>query len=334
MRKGLVALAQLGVALFFLGILQGSAARAQGFSKGADVSWMTEMEASGVRFQGDDGKQQDVLQILKDHGIDAVRLRVWVAPKGGWNGVDDVVKKALRAKAMGLRIMIDFHYSDSWADPGKQTKPSAWNGHSYAQLVKDVQTHTRDVMAALVAKGISPEWAQVGNETNNGMLWNEGKASENMRNFAGFVNAGYDAVKAVSPSTKVIVHVSNAYDNGLFRWMFDGLRSNGARWDIIGMSLYPTPSDWQNLNKQALTNMKDMRARYGKDVMIVEIGMEASAAAASKAFIADLLVKARGAGALGVFYWEPQAFNWQGYGKGAWGTNGRPTIAMDAFLEK
>ena len=177
---------------------------------------------------------------------------------------------------------------------------------------------------------------QVGNETNNGMLWEEGRASANMRNFAWLVNSGYDAVKAVSPNSKVIVHLSNGYDNALFRWMFDGLKNNGAKWDVIGMSLYPSTTDWATRNTQCFNNMKDMAVRYGKDVMICEVGMEVIAPSACKSFITDIMNKTKavpnGRG-LGVFYWEPQCHNsWQGYGKGAFDTNGRPTVALDAFL--
>ena len=139
-----------------------------------------------------------------------------------------MVAKALRARNAGFRIMIDFHYSDSWADPGKQTKPAAWRTHTFDQLMADVYSHTFNTMNTLAANGIFPEWVQVGNETNNGMLWEDGRASVNMRNYAWLVNSGYDAVKAVSPSRKVIVHISNGYDNALFRWNFDGLRSNGG----------------------------------------------------------------------------------------------------------
>ncbi|WP_256009365.1 glycosyl hydrolase 53 family protein [Desertivirga xinjiangensis] len=158
-----------------------------------------------------------------------------------------------------------------------------------------------------------------------------------MNNFAQLLNSGYDAVKAIDPLIKVIVHLSNGYDNTLFRWMFDGLKNNSAKWDVIGMSLYPSANDWQTLNAQCLANMNDMVSRYGKEVMIAEIGMPASSATESKAFIADLLTKVRSVPegkALGVFYWEPQAYNgWQGYGKGAFDDTGKPTIAMDAFLE-
>lgn len=323
--------AALAILFFSLG-LQSGPAQAQ-FAKGADVGWLTQMEASGVRWFNDAGTQQDLFQILKDHGMNTIRLRVWVNPSGGWNGQNDVIAKAVRARNAGMRIMIDFHYSDSWADPGKQTKPAAWNGHTITQLQTDVYNHTFNVLNALAANNVFPEWVQVGNETNNGMLWEEGRASSNMRNFALLVDRGYAAVKAVNPNTRVIVHISNAYDNALFRWIFDGLRTNGARWDIIGMSLYPETGNWQTLNNQALSNMNDMRSRYGKDVMLVEVGMSTEPATTSRSFLADIIAKTRQAGGLGVLYWEPQAFNWMGYSKGAWGTNGRPTVALDAFLE-
>lgn len=319
--------------LCFSALLCFSGAASAQFAKGADVSWITQMEASGYRWSNDNGTQQDLLQILKDHGMDTIRLRVWVNPSGGWNGRNDLIAKAVRARNAGFRIMIDFHYSDSWADPGQQTKPAAWRTHTFEQLMSDVYWHTYDTMNALAANNIFPEWVQVGNETNNGMLWEDGRASVNMRNFAWLVNSGYDAVKTISPSSKVIVHISNAYDNSLFRWIFDGLRNNGGKWDVIGMSLYPEPSNWQTLNNQALTNMRDMRSRYGKDVMVVEVGMSWDQATTSRSFLADIISKTRSAGGLGVMYWEPQAYNWMGYSKGVWNTNGRPTVALDAFLE-
>jgi arabinogalactan endo-1,4-beta-galactosidase len=123
--------AAITTALFLLLSIYAPVASAQTFAKGADVSWITQMEASGYRWQNDNGTQQDLLQILKDHGMNSIRLRVWVNPAGGWNGVNDVVAKAIRARNAGFRIMIDFHYSDSWADPGKQTKPAAWRTHTF-----------------------------------------------------------------------------------------------------------------------------------------------------------------------------------------------------------
>jgi len=306
------------------------------FAKGADVSWLTEMEASTVKFYNNGGTQQDLLQILKDKGMNSIRLRVWVNPSDGWCNKADLLAKAIRAKSAGMRIMLDFHYSDSWADPGKQPKPAAWVGQSISGLKTSVYNHTLEVMTELKNNNITPEWVQVGNETNNGMLWEEGKASANMKNFADLVLSGYNAVKAVSTTSRVIVHISNGYDNSLFRWMFDGLKSNGAKWDVIGMSLYPSATDWQAKNNQCLANMNDMVTRYGSEVMMCEVGMPASEAAAAKLFLSDLITKTKSLSqskGLGVFYWEPQAYNsWKGYKLGAFDDAGKPTIAMDAFL--
>lgn len=305
------------------------------FAKGADVSWMTQQEDSGYKWYNNSGVQQDLFAILKGKGMNTVRLRVWVNPWEGWCAKQDVIAKAVRAKNAGFRIMVDFHYSDYWADPGQQAKPAAWTDFSFTQLTTAVYNHTVDVLTGLKSNGVTVEWVQVGNETNDGLLWEDGRASTNMRNYAYLINAGYDGTKAVFPSAKVIVHLSNGWDNGLFRWNFDGLKNNGAKWDVIGMSLYPTKSNWQNLNNQCLANMKDMIARYGKEVMVVEVGMEARLAADCKNFLIDLMNKTAAlpnGGGLGVLYWEPQTYGrWQGYTKGAFDEKGRPTIALDAF---
>jgi arabinogalactan endo-1,4-beta-galactosidase len=305
------------------------------FAKGADISWLTQMEGSGRKFYNSTGAEQDCMSLLKSLGMNTIRLRVWVNPSGGWNNTADVVAKAIRAKTLGLRIMIDFHYSDTWADPGQQAKPAAWASQDFATLKNSLANHTNAVLTQLKNNGITPEWVQVGNETNDGMLWPEGKASTNMANFTQLINAGYDAVKAVFPSAKVIVHISNGYDNALFRWIFDGLKNNGGKYDVIGMSLYPTSANWAALNSQCLTNMNDMVARYQKEVMIVEVGMSWDQADACNLFLADLISKTKsvsGNKGLGVLYWEPQSYNnWQGYTLGAFDNSGKPTAALNAF---
>lgn len=305
------------------------------FAKGADISWLTEMEDAGRKFYNSNGTETDCIQLLKDLGMNTIRLRVWVNPASGYNNKADVVAKAVRAKNLGMRIMVNFHYSDIWADPGHQEKPAAWAGQDINGLKTSVQNHTIDVLTALKNNGITPEWVQVGNETNDGMLWPEGKASVSMSNFAQLVNSGYDAIKQVFPSAKVIVHVSNGFDNSLFRWLFDGLRNNGGKWDVVGMSLYPEPSNWSQMNVQCYTNMVDMVTRYGKEVMIVEVGMSWDSAAECKAFLEDIIIKTealQGGRGLGVLYWEPQSYNnWNGYTKGAFDNSGKPTMAMDAF---
>lgn len=305
------------------------------FAKGADISWITEMESSGKKFYDSTNTQKEILSILKGVGMNAVRLRVWVNPFGGWNNKADVLAKAIRAKNLGLRIMIDFHYSYTWADPGNQIKPAAWVGKNISELKHALAAHTTDVLTTLKSAGISPEWVQVGNETNDGMLWPDGKASVNMNVFTQFVNAGYDAVKNIFPSAKVIVHISNGWDNALFRWIFDGLKNNAGKWDVIGLSLYLTPANWSVINAQALANMKNMVARYGKEVMVVEVGMSWDSPIECFSFLIDIMSKTKsisGNKGLGVLYWEPEAYNsWKGYSLGSFDNSGKPTKALNAF---
>lgn len=305
------------------------------FVRGADVSWLTQMEGSGVKFYNSIGIEKDCFQVLKDKGVNTIRLRVFVNPADGWCDTEDMVAKAVRAKKLGLKIMVDFHYSDGWADPSHQAKPFAWAALNFTDLVTAMHNYTVNVMDSLKVKGITPEYVQVGNETNDGMLWPEGQASKSMANFAALITSGYNAVKEVSSTTKVVVHLSNGYDNTLFRWVFDGLKKNNAKWDIIGMSLYPMVVNWSDYNNMCLINMNDMVARYNSPVMICEVGMDVSKAATAKLFITDLLTKVKSVSnnkGLGVLYWEPECYNnWSGYTQGAYSNLGRPTEALDAF---
>jgi len=307
------------------------------FAQGADVSWVTQMEAAGIKWYNAAGTQTECFALMKALGMNTIRLRVWVNPAGGWNNQADVVAKALRAKNAGMRVMINFHYSDTWADPGSQTKPASWTSADIFGLATTLGEHTKSILQALKTAGVTPEWVQVGNETNDGMLWPNGKASSpgGMANYARLVNAGYDAVKSVFPTARVIVHLSNGWDNGLYTWNIGGLISNGAKFDVIGLSLYPTATDWSTRNSQCLANMTDMINRYQKEVMVVEVGMPWDQAAACKAFLTDLISKVKNIPAnkgIGVLYWEPQSYaNWQGYTLGAFDNSGKPTEAMQAF---
>ena len=304
------------------------------FAKGADVSWLTQMEASGYKFYDANGVQQDCFQLLKSLGFNSIRLRVFVNPANGWCNTADVVAKSIRAKNAGMRILIDFHYSDTWADPGHQTIPTAWSGQNILALDSSVFYHTQSVLSILKTNHITPTWVQIGNETNDGMLWETGKASTNMANFASLINSGYNAVKSIDTSIKVIVHISNGFDNTLFRWVFDGLKNNSAKWDITGMSLYPSTTNWQTYNTQCLANINDMVLRYGKPVMICEVGMDVNSPAICYSFLTDLISKVKSVSTdngLGVFYWEPQCYNWQGYTLGAFDSIGKPTVALNAF---
>lgn len=306
--------------------------------KGADVSWTSEIEANGISYYNRSGVKKDILAIMKEQGMTAVRLRVWVNPADGWyNSTQDVVAKAKRVKAAGMKLMIDFHYSDTWADPGHQTKPAAWNNYSFQQLMDAVWNSTRYTLQAIKDAGVTVDWVQVGNETNNGMLWNEGKASVNMKNYAWLTNTGYNASKSIYPSASVVVHLANCHDNANFRWIFDGLKANGAKFDIIGASSYPTNATgytWQAANTACLNNLNDMVARYSVPVMVSEIGVPWDHSQA-QAIVKDMITKVgqvSGGRGVGIFYWEPQARpGWKGYTLGAMDNNGKATAVWDAF---
>lgn len=306
-----------------------------GFAKGADVSWLTEMEKAGNKFYTSTGRETECMSLLRDLGMNAIRLRVWVNPADGWCNKSDVLVKAWRAHQLGMRLMIDFHYSDSWADPGQQTKPAEWSSYTLEELKTAVAHHTKDVLNALKTQGITPEWVQVGNETGNGMLWDEGKADKNMAGYAALTTSGYEAVKAIFPDAKVIVHLQSGNDNSLYRWLFDGLKENGGKWDVIGMSLYPQADTWQTMNNECISNMKDMIERYDSEVILCEVGMPWDDAESCKNFLTDLLTQSKAiTQCLGIFYWEPQcSSSWNGYTLGAFDNNGRPTEALDAFKE-
>ena len=317
-----------------------------GFAKGADVSWLTELESNGTLFFDANGKPQECMALLRDLGMNSIRLRVWVNPDGGWCGKDDVVAKAWRAQKLGMRLMIDFHYSDTWADPGKQYVPAAWKDYTFEQMKQAVADHTRDVLTALKERNIDVEWVQVGNETSDGMLWNDadgadalavtGRASKNMANFAAYVNAGYDAVKAVYPDAKVIVHLDKGNKLSQYTWMFDGLKQHGAKWDVIGMSLYPdwiTDQTWQQVSDDCLANMQTLSTKYGCNVILSEIGMVWNSENAAP-FLKKMVDGCKALSICeGVFYWEPETYgNLNGYDKGAFDDSGKPTVALqEAF---
>ena len=321
----------------------GQSGQAQTFAKGADVGWLQQMEATGYVFYDDNGTPQDCFKILKDKGINSVRFRVFVNPSdskvSGHCSRDEVVAMSVRAKAMGFRIMIDFHYSDTWADPGKQVKPAAWANHTFAQLKTDVYDHTLDVMKALKAKGITPEWVQVGNEIRGGMLRPEGSTAHYPQ-LAQLLSSGYEAIKAVSPTSKVIVQLDQGNNNALYRDFFDNIEREGARYDVIGMSYYPywLKHDYKASIDDLAFNLKDMVSRYGKEVIVAEVGGEYTAVQNTYDMLVEVLKAVRavpdGKG-LGVFYWEPEgAKSWSGYSLSSWGDDGKPTKALDAFLEK
>ena len=309
------------------------------FVKGADIGWLKQMEDEGYKFCNDNGEEErSVLRSLQSHGINSIRLRVWVNPTDGHCSKDEVVEMAERTKNMGFKLMIDFHYSDYWADPEKQFKPKAWENHSFKELVNDVYNHTKEVLSALKEKSVYPEWVQVGNEIPNGMLWPEGK-TENFNQLSELLNSGYDAVKEIFTDTKVIIHLDQGDDRNRFIEFFDKHKANGGKYDVIGVSYYPY---WVNKNYKEtidnlMNNLNEYIDIYGKEVMVCEIGGEDTEIEDTYNMLKEVIERVRripqGKG-LGVFYWEPQgAFSWSKYKLSAWGADGKPSKALDAFID-
>jgi arabinogalactan endo-1,4-beta-galactosidase len=312
------------------------------FAKGADVSWLPQMEATGYRFYDADGKEKDCLQLLKERGMNTIRLRVFVNPSqdkaSGHCSAAETVVMALRAQKTKMRIMIDFHYSDTWADPAKQAKPAAWANLSFDALQNKVYEHTFDVLTALKKAGITPEWVQVGNEIPGGMLWPDG-STNNWAQLAQLLNKGYEATKAVNAKIKVIVHVDEGNNNEKFRWFFDKATEHQAKYDVIGLSYYPfwIKKDYSETIADLQKNLNDMASRYQKEVMVVEVGGVDEQVQNTKELLAATIKAVRSVPdnkGLGVLYWEPQgAKSWSGYGLSAWQPDGKPSPALDAFKE-
>ncbi len=335
------------------------------FAKGADVSWVSEMEKDGKQFRTTDGKTADIFDVLKEKGVNAVRLRVWVNPDGGWSGKDDVVKLGVRAARAGLALMVDFHYSDFFADPSRQKVPAAWEAdkNDLAKMAAHVSDHTKEVLTALKDAGVTPAWIQVGNETRNGMLWpagqlwtSSGELPGGRANFTRLYNAGYDAAKSVFPGAAVMPHLNNAYEDNA--WWFRQMKAEGAKFDAIALSHYPQAEsrfDWQQYNAMALAQVKALAAEFGVPVYVSEVGVKTTANEILAAQVISEFMK--GVKALdkckGVFYWEPEVYGrwkpaiygdpqaiyrhtgksetWNAYDMGAFLSDGSASSVMDAF---
>ncbi|HKN59854.1 MAG TPA: glycosyl hydrolase 53 family protein [Candidatus Acidoferrales bacterium] len=247
----------------------GARASENKYAVGADVSFLKSVEDSG-KVLHDNGEAKPGLVILKDHGYNWVRLRVFNTPKELPNNLEYTIALAQAAKKLGFHFLLDFHYSDTWADPGKQFTPAAWQGMSHAQLVKAVFEYTRDTIAAMRTAGVLPDMVQVGNEVINGMLWPDGKLPGNWDNFAELVNAGIAGVRVGSadqPCPRIMIHIDRGGDRVRTKEFFDKLNSYHVQYDVIGQSYYPW---WHGSLNDLRDNMVFMAEEYKKDIIVVE----------------------------------------------------------------
>jgi arabinogalactan endo-1,4-beta-galactosidase len=244
--------------------------------KGADISFVDEIESEGGAYF-DNGVRRDVLDILKDSGINAARLRVWNDPDSGYCNPERTIRMAKRIKEKGLHFLLDFHYSDYWADPSKQTMPKAWRNLDVPGLVREVESFTASFLRELDKAGALPDMVQIGNEITNGMLWDAGRVGgeydtpEQWDKLRALVAAGVRGVRSVSTEESpipVMIHTDRGGDNAGSRYFYDKLEAGGIDYDVIGLSYY---SWWHGTLEDFSANLRDLAVRYGKPIVAVEV---------------------------------------------------------------
>ncbi|HOT92273.1 MAG TPA: arabinogalactan endo-1,4-beta-galactosidase [Anaerolineae bacterium] len=308
--------------------------------RGVDISSLPQVEDKGGVFYNTDGQAQDIFEILADHGVNYVRLKLWHTPANGYNNLEKVKGMAIRIKRAGMGFLLDFHYSDTWADPKKQYKPLAWWDYDYEQLRTAVYEYTKEAVTALREQNTAPDIVQIGNEIPGGMLWDQGKlngSADQFSRLAGLLKAGIAGVKDAGCDAKIMLHLDRGGDNALYRWWFDNIIAEGVEFDIIGLSFY---GYWHGDLRDLAANLADLAQRYNKELIVVETayaytldnqdgygniiaredqlipGYPATVEGQS-AWLRDLMQVVKdvpGGLAKGVFYWEPAWLGLKGCG--------------------
>ena len=330
------------------------------FIKGVDISTLTEMEEFGQKYYDDEGNERDLFEILQEHGVNYIRVRLWNDPYdvswskdlsstgqiiegaigAGTCDLNNAISLSQRAKAHGMKVLLDFHYSDFWADPGKQYKPDAWQGLSNKELKKAVYDFTYSTLETMNRQGALPDMVQIGNEINSGLIWPEGRGITSQGAFE-LLGEGTTATRAISVETgqniQIMIHLAEGGDRHAFMEAFDSLTLKGLDYDIIGASYYPY---WHGTIKELELNLRMLEERYGKKVLVAEMaygygfddsdssgnifnsdmvaigGYEASVQGQG-AYIRDVMATVasiRDEKGLGVFYWEPAWLTPEGAG--------------------
>lgn len=289
---------------------------------GIDLGWASQLEAMGYRWLNEEGKETEIIAASKELGVNAVRLRVFVNPpkesfwekrKGeicmlGFCDAQSVLEMAKRVSEQELKLMIDFHYSDHFADPLFQELPQEWKDDTDCQLVERIENHTKEVLGLLKENGICPEWIQVGNETNNGLMWPRGSFKEAPKQMVAFMNAGYDAVKAVCPDSKVITHLAAVCDDAQCKPFLETFFAEGGKTDILGFSYYPYWEQFESDKDKLSKKLREYSETYHKPVMIVEVGgIDDEGGYKTISDCIGAMKEQEGQEELGIFYWEPEA---------------------------
>lgn len=268
---------------------------------GADISFLPELENRGVHFSDNKG-ERDAIDILKDHGFNYIRLRIFnnpardsgYSPGKGFCDLAHTLAMARRVRAAGMQLLLDFHYSDYWADPGKQFKPAAWRGLDFPTLTDSVYAFTKRVIAALRSQGTLPDMVQIGNEINHGMIWPEGSI-RHPDSLALLIYAGIRGVKAVDPTCPIMLHIALGGQNDESHFFLDNMLQRGVPFDVIGLSYYPR---WHGTLSDLKYNIDDLATQYGKDVIVVEYTQ-------LKREVNDIAFSVPGGLGKGTCIWEP-----------------------------
>ena len=314
----------LAVALFSLSAVVAQTSIERPYAVGADISWLQSQEDRGTKFS-DGGTEGDAIEILRDNGFNYIRLRLFVDPRSelgysrrdGYCDLEHTLQMARRIKDAGMYFLLDFHYSDNWADPQKQILPQAWQTYSYEEVCTAVYEHTRDVLVALEKQGTAPDIVQVGNEVSNGMLWPYGSVRHSFEGLCGLLREGVRAVREFAPSADVMLHVALGGMVEETQRFFDAMAEYGVEYDVIGQSYYP---EWHGTLEDLERNLKSMAKEIGKPIYVVEY----------RDYFLDIdrIVRSLPEGlGLGTFIWEATSPQW---GK-LFDEEGAATAALDDY---
>ena len=244
------------------------------YAVGADISWLQSQEDHGVRFS-DGGVEGDAIEILRDNGFNYIRLRLFVNPKSelgysqrdGYCDLEHTLAMAKRVKDAGMYLLLDFHYSDNWADPQKQIMPQAWQTYSYDEVCAEVYNHTKSVLEALAKQGTTPDMIQIGNEVSNGMLWPYGSVRHSFSGLCGLLKEGVRAARECAPDAEIMIHVALGGQAEESERFFDAMAKYGVDYDLIGQSYYP---EWHGTLEELEANLNMLVKRYHKPIIVVE----------------------------------------------------------------
>jgi arabinogalactan endo-1,4-beta-galactosidase len=302
----------IGNRFFLLAFLMAStslvvySAKKMPYCIGADISWVQQQEEKGMVYS-DKGVKKDVLDILTDYGFNWIRLRLFVdpkAPKGyskeGYCDLEHTLAMAKRVKKSGMKLLLDFHYSDTWADPGKQYVPSSWDSLKGKALEDKVFSYTKEVLMQFRKVGLTPDMVQIGNEINHGMVWPEGKTDSTLVGLSNLLRRASEAVRSVDPKIQIMVHLACGGQNKESVWFLDKILKNGVEFDVIGQSYYP---EYHGTLDYLKNNLTDLIGHYHKSIVVVEYQVY-------RKEVNEIVLNLPDKKGLGTFIWEATSTRW------------------------